>query len=245
MPTDPTASSSGTQPSAIKQEPQDDDPPCLPTGQEMAWCLRDNIGGKIKWYYVSESDDLVPNCCEDKISEGDPVLTDHGRTSFGGIPTTFHPSTNTTQFFHPDTDSCLEAAMSAGCDLRLVQRQQKASFPTIKKPCDTCNSYAISEGKRDSVQVRIEKDNTTHVFCNTDHARDWYLPLSQNWDESEDPGDGELEIKVVKAGSQFQLCGVTSVDSAWNNAAEGVSRTASTQALIGYLGQHPNDKRWV
>jgi hypothetical protein len=244
MSTAPTASSSGTQPSTIKQEPHDDDPPYLPTGREMARGLRDNIGGKIFWYFVIESDDLLSNCCGEKILEGDPVLTNHGRSFFGGSPTTFHPSTNTTKFFHPDTDPCLEAAMSDGCDLRLVQRQQKASFPVIRKPCDTCNSYAMSEGGRQSIQVHIEKDNTTHVFCSIDHARDWYLPLSQIWDESKDPGNGELEEKVVRSGSQFQLWGATSVNDAWNNADEGVSRIDSTRKLIEYFGQQEKDNLW-
>jgi hypothetical protein len=245
MPTAPTASSSGTQPSTIKQEPHDDDPPYLPTGREMARGLRDNIGGDIFWYFVIESDDLLSDCCGEKILEGDPVLTNHGRSFFGGPPTTFHPSTNTTKFFHPDKESCLEAAMLDGSDLKLVQRTQKASFPVIRKPCDTCNSYAMPEGGRHSIQLHVAKTNTTHVFCSIDHARDWYLPLSRDCHESKDPGDGELEEKIVRPGSQFQLWGATSVNDAWSNADEGVSRIDSTRKLIEYLGQQEKDNVWM
>jgi hypothetical protein len=225
------------------------------TPLEIAQSLANISGGKITLCYASEFE-MRSSCCNMKLKSDDDRLlwTTWAGRSHRGPATRFNdrpPNRSaaqlrklSTRFFHTDVPTCVKIAEQDPDDLILVYCRQKPSlidfmvkpaFPKIDQPCDFCGASLLTDGKRDTIQIKDDRDDSIHVFGSIEHMRGWYKSSEHTPVETKAVSEGEVEIRRVNPAWQFQVASYTSVGQ--QMAETGTGRKSSMESLSLQVGR--------
>jgi hypothetical protein len=210
---------------------------------EVAFGLRDIIGGKIELWHATEGV-LLASCCNAEITSGDePMLTTYHRRDYRGPATSFvteDPDGTERQlakisarFYHTNDPKCLEIALQDPDDLYKVFCRQRNDNegPSIGESCHRCGGFEMTDGVRHTVQIKNDRDASIRVFHADPYSciSDWFRGI-ETLRETKAALEGTVTEKWVKLGRQFQMGSLKSVDEI--RLTDDEARNVSAQRLL-------------